>query len=1011
MIAPRQIRTQSRRTTQELVNTGTAGPFLAKVIGHLDQTFMGGLKVQLLRTTSSADNDSQDGEIVTVQYASPFSGATPIYGAGGADNYSNTQKSYGFWAVPPDVGSKVLVTFVEGRRDFGFWFACVQDDFMNFMIPDGRAATLNTSSNTPEFLNGKKLPVGEYNKHLVDPQGQAQPTYFPRPINDDYISRMEEQGLLEDDIRGITTTSARREVPSNVYGMSTPGPLDKRPDAPKVPRGTVESETLFFSSRLGGHSIVMDDGDEKILRKGSPSDTPQEYVNLKVNESGGDLTRPANELFRIRTRTGHQIVLHNTEDLIYISNARGTAWIELTSNGKIDIYAQDSISVHSEGDFNFTAARDINLNAGANINVSAVGSIKNNAGTNYDLTTGGYIAGNAGESVNWNAGTFLSGAAGTSLTMSANGGDLVCQASGSSHLHAGATVGILGDSGIRIAANSSIHVLADGILHCTGDRVDVHSRGNLNLQARNDLNMLAATNAKLQGSNFDVLASGNIKLTPTGGKLEILAGTSVDIDAPAVNLNGGAASSAVPAGTATPASSPPAPNPQPPTPPMEAELPARIPQHEPWFQHENLNPLLYTLDKTRAGSGSQDTFVPPIPDTFVNFLTQDGSSTTVSYTYPNGFRDYSDGGDFEAEGETPYQGGGVGLTPNAKIAMDYFTGKGLTPAQAAGIVGNLQKESGPGVNPNAEGDSGNAWGIAQWNEQWSGERVENFQLVIGRPLRGSSLEQQLDFIWWELTGEPSVSTPTVDSQSRRGYTKLKAVNTGNGLNDSYKVALIFEDEYERSADKEGGLAERGRNAQRIYRDYVGGFNSDDVPAYGALPEERDPASGAPYIVDPSTGRLQDRVIQSYSAGTDRDRPINERLIAVLNRAAHLTGIERVTVYSGRQPGTRGTRVGTTRHDTGDAADLYLTVGGSVVNSSNSAGRQLISKYVAACVSLGALGLGHSPGYMGDRNIHIDLLGADIGGGRYDRRTLVIWKSDSWFKEACRNGYSNRGNLA
>jgi hypothetical protein len=77
---------------------------------------------------------------------------------------------------------------------------------------------------------------------------------------------------------------------------------------------------------------------------------------------------------RIRTRTGHQILLHNSEDLIYIGNAKGTTWIELTSNGKIDIYAKDSISVHTENDLNFTADRDINFNANGDINLNSAGN-------------------------------------------------------------------------------------------------------------------------------------------------------------------------------------------------------------------------------------------------------------------------------------------------------------------------------------------------------------------------------------------------------------------------------------------------------------------------------------------------------------------------------------------------------------------------------------------------------------------------------------------------------------
>ena len=65
---------------------------------------------------------------------------------------------------------------------------------------------------------------------------------------------LDTQGLTADETRGLTTSSARREVPSSVFGISTPGPLDK---------GAVSGE--FATSRLGGTSIVMDDGDDKFI--------------------------------------------------------------------------------------------------------------------------------------------------------------------------------------------------------------------------------------------------------------------------------------------------------------------------------------------------------------------------------------------------------------------------------------------------------------------------------------------------------------------------------------------------------------------------------------------------------------------------------------------------------------------------------------------------------------------------------------------------------------------------
>ena len=132
----------------------------------------------------------------------------------------------------------------------------------------------------------------------------------------------------------------------------------------------------------------MDDGDEKFLRKTSADKGPPEYANVGNKETDGQPDILHNELLRIRTRTGHQILLHNSEDLIYIGNAKGTSWIELSSNGKIDIYAEDSVSVHTKQDLNFYAERDINLQAGRNFNIKAAGEIQVESGKDYNLLIG-----------------------------------------------------------------------------------------------------------------------------------------------------------------------------------------------------------------------------------------------------------------------------------------------------------------------------------------------------------------------------------------------------------------------------------------------------------------------------------------------------------------------------------------------------------------------------------------------------------------------------------------------
>jgi hypothetical protein len=353
------------------------GPFLAKVISHLDPSYMGMLEVRLLRPVGGSDDA---GQLHTVKYMSPFYGVTSVdFTAQDPDDYNNTQKSYGWWAIPPDVGTTVMVIFADGDPKKGYWIGCVPDEGMNFMVP-GLAATKFTVE------GGSRAPVAEYNKSVNSQVTNV--TKIKKPTHP-LADALSAQGLLKDDIRGITTSSARREVPSAVFGISTPGPLDKRGNAKKGKVGKGDNKINTFVSRLGGSTFVMDDGDDKFLRKTPASEGPPEYAAVEQGEGGGDPTIPHNELVRIRTRTGHQILLHNSEDLIYIANARGTAWIELTSNGKIDIYAADSISMHTGKDFNITADGDINLTStGGNINLNASEDFKMTAGGNYEIKAG-----------------------------------------------------------------------------------------------------------------------------------------------------------------------------------------------------------------------------------------------------------------------------------------------------------------------------------------------------------------------------------------------------------------------------------------------------------------------------------------------------------------------------------------------------------------------------------------------------------------------------------------------
>jgi hypothetical protein len=345
----------------------TGAPYLAKIIGHADLLFQGGLEVVLVR--DSGNQVGNESQTYFVKYASPFYGCTPFEFTGQNVTADDSQMSYGFWGVPPDTGVTGIVLFIDGKPDQGYWVANVQDKFQNHMIP---AIGGTTVYKTDEDYKQEEhpLPVVEHNRKANEGDKNLEIDKIPRAVHP-IARRFKIQGLTRDEVRGTSTSTSRRDVPNMVFGMSSPGPVDR--NGKKKFLGNRESPTPapVPVQRLGGTHFVMDDGDDRYYRETTPSDGAPIYV--KNPEGLKDI--PYNEHFRIRTRTGHQLLFHNSEDLIYIGNSRGTAWIEFTSDGKIDIYAEDSINIRTKQDFNFVADRDFNIEVGRNFNLKVNGEM------------------------------------------------------------------------------------------------------------------------------------------------------------------------------------------------------------------------------------------------------------------------------------------------------------------------------------------------------------------------------------------------------------------------------------------------------------------------------------------------------------------------------------------------------------------------------------------------------------------------------------------------------------
>ena len=341
------------------------GPYLGIVKGNKDPARMGRLRVFIPTLAKTAD--PIESQLITCEYLAPFYGSKgEKYTRGAGVDFADSQHSYGFWAVPPDLETKVLVIFAEGKLEQAYWIGCVQDPYTNHMTPG-----IGSSTNTNDALDGtfegsdagfqksKKstygtdnVPSGELNRNRTGALQNNNYESIPKPIHP-LADVLSQQGLSADDIRGNTSSSARRETPSQVFGISTPGRKDT--STPKVAVGAKDSKAEDHVTRKIGHTFVMDDGD------------------IDGN----------NQLTRLRTASGHQLLMHDTEGVVYIANGSGKAFIEMDRDG--------TLSVYSDGGINMRTSRDFNLHSDTNINFHAKGAINFTSETNVGINAEGYL--------------------------------------------------------------------------------------------------------------------------------------------------------------------------------------------------------------------------------------------------------------------------------------------------------------------------------------------------------------------------------------------------------------------------------------------------------------------------------------------------------------------------------------------------------------------------------------------------------------------------------------------
>lgn len=317
------------------------GVYIGVVKKNNDNQNMGRLQVWI---EAFGGNPEDETSWISVMYASPFAGSTSIFDQGSnVQEYEDTIKSYGWWAVPPDIDARVLVAFTDGGRiDKGYWFACLYQRGTQISVPGIPAKKTWTGDNKPAAPKNRKDLDPDLEKYVEH-----------KPMSD----ALKIQGLENDNLRGTTSSSAMREAPSKVMGLLTPGQ----------------------------HQFVLDDGDKegnnRLIRLRTTNGT-----QLLLDDVAGHIY--------LISKNGENWIEMSADGKIHVFASDD---INIRSQGNINMYSDKSVNIEAgqafnvktnEGSIKLESGNELSTFATSNTKITSVETSNINSGVAHYETAG-----------------------------------------------------------------------------------------------------------------------------------------------------------------------------------------------------------------------------------------------------------------------------------------------------------------------------------------------------------------------------------------------------------------------------------------------------------------------------------------------------------------------------------------------------------------------------------------------------------------------------------------------
>lgn len=316
------------------------GLTVGTVVDTNDPQQTGRLRVMVPTYGDRTDNAVED--IPWAMYVSPFGGTVnnDKIKRGTEQQTTSGPVGYGFWNIPK-IGSSVIVTCIDGNPMSRLWIGSLHTERLNHTLPHGRYL-INEMGEPDGPLDSSESPIQPLYQNQETSFGPKLKNYEWRTRGADYSTSATADNFYESD--GVSNSPDDKDVPFTSDDGKTVMIRQGYALSQIEPELRTSSTVNNFDSQVyswttpGFHSISMDDRKE----------------NCRV---------------KIRTTSGHQIILDDTNERIYVNTSEGNNWIEFDQDGNIDVYSTQKVNIRTEGDLNLTAGKTIRMHAGEAIHM------------------------------------------------------------------------------------------------------------------------------------------------------------------------------------------------------------------------------------------------------------------------------------------------------------------------------------------------------------------------------------------------------------------------------------------------------------------------------------------------------------------------------------------------------------------------------------------------------------------------------------------------------------------